>query len=32
MKCSLCGGKRVDMRPNWKEQPPRDSLTGKEWR
>jgi hypothetical protein len=20
-KCSKCGGKRVDMRPNWKEQP-----------
>src|SRR4051812_43778611 len=21
MKCSQCGGKRVDVRPNWKEQP-----------
>jgi hypothetical protein len=21
MKCSSCGGKRVDVRPNWKEQP-----------
>jgi hypothetical protein len=20
MKCSKCGGKRVDVRPNWKEQ------------
>ena len=23
---------RRDMRPNWKEQPPSESLTGKEWR
>jgi hypothetical protein len=22
-KCSKCGGKRVDVRPNWKEQPVR---------
>ena len=28
MKCNWCGDKRVDMRPNWKEQPPRESLTG----
>jgi hypothetical protein len=21
MKCTQCGGKRVDVRPNWKEQP-----------
>jgi hypothetical protein len=21
MKCSQCGGKRVDVRPNWEEQP-----------
>ena len=21
-KCSKCGGKRVDVQPNWKEQPP----------
>lgn len=21
MKCSKCGGKRVDVRPNWKEKP-----------
>jgi hypothetical protein len=20
-KCGKCGGKRVDVRPNWKEQP-----------
>jgi hypothetical protein len=23
MKCSKCGGKRVDVRPNWSEQPAR---------
>jgi hypothetical protein len=27
MKCGKCGGKRVDVRPNWKEQPPQQSLT-----
>jgi hypothetical protein len=32
MKCSKCGGRRVDVRPNWKEQPPSESLTGKQWR
>ena len=32
MRCSACGGKRVDVRPNWKEQPPSESLTGKQWR
>ena len=21
MKCSKCGGRRVDVRPNWKEKP-----------
>ena len=21
MRCNACGGKRVDVRPNWKEQP-----------
>jgi hypothetical protein len=21
-KCGKCGGKRVDVRPNWKERPP----------
>jgi hypothetical protein len=24
--CSKCGGKRVDVRPNWKEQQPNESL------
>jgi hypothetical protein len=28
VKCGKC----VDVRPNWKEQPPGDSLTGKQWR
>jgi hypothetical protein len=32
MKCSKCGGRNVDVRPNWKEQPPAESLTGKQWR
>jgi hypothetical protein len=29
-----CGspGNKIDVRPNWKEQPPRESLTGKVWR
>jgi hypothetical protein len=31
-KCGKCGGKRVDVRPNWKEQPTQPSLTGKVWR
>jgi hypothetical protein len=31
-RCGKCGGKRVDVRPNWKEQPPSQSLTGKQWR
>jgi hypothetical protein len=31
MKCSKCGGKNVDVRPNWKEQPSTESLTGKRW-
>jgi hypothetical protein len=26
--CGKCGGRRVDVRPNWKEQPPQASLTG----
>ena len=30
--CGRCGGKRVDVRPNWKEQPPSEGLTGKQWR
>jgi hypothetical protein len=28
MKCSKCGGKRVDVRPNWKER----SGTSIDWR
>jgi hypothetical protein len=27
-----CGRRNVDVRPNWKEQPPSESLTGKQWR
>jgi hypothetical protein len=29
-----CGGRgnKIDVRPNWKEQPPQSSLTGKVWR
>jgi hypothetical protein len=32
--CAKCGsrGNRIDVRPNWKEQPPGESLTGKQWR
>jgi hypothetical protein len=32
--CAKCGsrGKHIDARPNWKEQPPQQSLTGKQWR
>jgi hypothetical protein len=31
--CAKCGarGNNIDVRPNWKEQPPSDSLTGKVW-
>ena len=25
-------GRHIDVRPNWKEQPPGESLTGKQWR
>ena len=25
-------GNKIDVRPNWKEQTPKASLTGKEWR
>jgi hypothetical protein len=34
MVCSRCGarGRHIDVRPNWKEQPPNQSLTGKQWR
>jgi hypothetical protein len=32
--CVKCGahGRGIDARPNWSEQPPRESLTGKVWR
>jgi hypothetical protein len=32
--CAKCGarGRHIDVRPNWKEQPPAPSLTGKQWR
>jgi hypothetical protein len=34
MVCAKCGarGRHIDVRPNWKEQPPSESLTGKQWR
>jgi hypothetical protein len=34
MKCRKCGakGRQIDVRPNWKEQPPQSSLTGKVFR
>jgi hypothetical protein len=30
----MCGGRgrHIDVRPNWKEQPSKPSLTGKQWR
>jgi hypothetical protein len=32
--CAKCGarGRHIDVRPNWKEQTPQASLTGKVWR
>jgi hypothetical protein len=32
--CTKCGARRgyIDVRPNWSEQPPSESLTGKQWR
>jgi hypothetical protein len=32
--CTKCGarGNKIDVRPNWKEQPPSESLTGKLFR
>ena len=32
--CAKCGarGRRIDVRPNWKEQPTQPSLSGKQWR
>ena len=32
MSCVKCGTVGADVRPNWLEQPERESLTGKEWR
>jgi hypothetical protein len=32
MICSKCSGEKAFVRPNWKEQPPTESLTGKQWR
>jgi hypothetical protein len=32
MVCTRCGIIGVDARPNWKEQPPRETLTGVQWR
>ena len=32
--CAKCGSRsnKIDVRPNWKEQPTQLSLTGKQWR
>ena len=32
--CVKCGarGRHIDVRPNWKEQPSTENLTGKVWR
>jgi hypothetical protein len=30
MVCTRCGG--ADARPNWRERPERESLTGAQWR
>jgi hypothetical protein len=32
MACTHCGIIGADARPNWHEQPPRESLTGVQWR
>jgi hypothetical protein len=32
MVCTCCGLVRADARPNWLEQPERQSLTGAQWR
>jgi hypothetical protein len=31
MVCTKCGIIGADVRPNWQEQPPRESLTGRRW-
>jgi hypothetical protein len=30
--CTRCGIIGADARPNWREQPPRESLSGVQWR
>jgi hypothetical protein len=30
--CTGCGIVGADARPNWKERPPQESLTGVQWR
>jgi hypothetical protein len=32
--CAKCSarGRHIDVRPNWKEQPKGESLTGQQWR
>jgi hypothetical protein len=32
MVCTRCGIVGADARPNWKERPPRESLTAVQWR
>ena len=32
MVCTRCGIIGADARPNWKEQPARETLTGVQWR
>jgi hypothetical protein len=32
MVCTRCGIIGADARPDWKEQPPRESMTGMQWR
>jgi hypothetical protein len=32
MVCTRCGIVGADARPNWQEQPPRERLTGAQWR
>jgi hypothetical protein len=31
MVCTCCGIIGADVRPNWQERPPSESLTGKQW-
>jgi hypothetical protein len=32
MKCTKCGGRNVDVWPNWEQHPRGESMTGKQWR